>query len=298
MSRIAFLAAAFCIVSITASAQQTTSNTTSGPQTTQAASIIQQSIATMTGGAPVTDVTMTGTTTITKSGILAAVEAASQPTSESGPITLVATASGKGQNTTTTGSGTSVTVQDISQLSPVLGVTGKDGVPHTLQTVSALTPHPGWFYPALLLASGQSSAYAASYVGHEVWNGEAVEHIAIWRISGSTSDTTALQRASQHEIYLDSTTLLPVGITYIAHPYDSRNPGASFDYQRNLPDPVTEVQFSDYRQVQGREVPLHIRWTMTVMPFDTASDLVGDIQISSATFNTGVIVSVPSSTEN
>jgi hypothetical protein len=273
-------------------AQESSSITTSGPQTPQTATILQKAITALTGGTSVTDVTFTGTITVTKSANFAiSASAAGNPASETGTITLVATASGQGQSTTTTASGTSVSVQDISQSTPTLTVTGKDGSSHTIQTLSAWTPHPGWFYPALLLTSGlSSSSYAASYIGHETWQGTPVEHIAIWRVNTSGA-SAAFQQASEHDVYLDSSSLLPVAMTYIAHPYNPNSPSTPFvPYRGNSPDRLTTIQFSNYQQVQGRLVPLHIRSAMTVIPLDTTSDFISDIQISSASFNTGIVI--------
>jgi hypothetical protein len=281
------------LIAASLSAQQSPStSTSSGPQTPQTASIIQQSIAAMTGAAAVTDVTITGTITVTKSGDFAvSTSAAGHAVSEAGTITLIATASGQGQSTTATALGTSVIVQDISQSTPTLTVGGQGGSPQTIQTASALTPHPGWFYPALVLSSGLSSPYyAASYIGQETWQGTPVEHVAIWRTSASGA-SAAFQQASEHDVYLDSSSLLPVAMTYIAHPYNPNSPSTPFiPYRGNSPDRLITIQFSDYQQVQGRQVPLHIQSAMTVIPLDATSDFVSDIQISSASFNTGVAI--------
>jgi len=214
-----------------------------------------------------------------------------QPTTQSGTITLVATASGQSQATTVTASGTSIIVQDISGTMPTMTVTGTDGVSHLLQTESALTPHPAWFYPALLLASGLTPQYAASDLGQAAWNGTAVEHVALWRTNGANSSALLLQQATQHDIYLDSSSHLPVAMTFVIHPYNPNSPNTPImPYRGMSPDRVTQIQYSDYQQVQGHPVALHIQSAMTVSPFDTTSDLVTDIQISSVNFNTGATV--------
>jgi hypothetical protein len=298
--RLSALLLCLALIGFSSLGQQTSTSPASGPQTPQAASIIQKSIAAMTGGATATDVTATGTISVARSGNFGiSVTTAGQSTRESGTITLVATASGQGQSTTATTAGTSVNVQDISQGTPLLNVTGAGGNSYTIQTASALTPHPSWFWPAMVLQTALSSpSYAAAYIGHETWQGAAVEHIAIWRTNGSASAmSTALQEASQHDIFLDSTSFLPVGMTYVVHPYNPSNPTKPIiPYRGNSPDRVSTVLFSDWRQVQGFEVPFHIQSAMTVVRTDATADLGSEIQLSSVTFNTGV--TIPSLTAN
>lgn len=267
-----------------------TSPATSDPQ---AVALIQKALNALTGGSSLTDVTVTGTLTVTKSGNFAtSATAAGQAVSETGTITLVATSSGQGQTTTLTQLGSSKSVQNISPNTPTITVTGADGTSHTIQTATALTPHPGWFYPAILLASGLSSPYVASYVGHETWEGVGVEHITIWRTNGSGTSVSAMfQRAGQHDVYLNSASFLPLAITYISHPYNPNNPSAPFvPYRGNTPDRLTTVQFSDYQQDEGFLVPFHLQSSMTIVPWDATSDFVSTIQISSVTFNSGVAI--------
>jgi hypothetical protein len=278
MSRIAFLGAAFCIFSITASAQQTTSSTTSGPQTPQAASIMQQSIAALTAGAPVNDVTMTGTITI--SGIA----------SGTGTITFVATSSGQGSMSIALPSGTRTEIRSDSSGSQTLNVTGPDGVPHAVHTQSILSPHPACFFPALILSSGLSSAdYSSSYVGPGTWNNAPAQHVAVWLQSSNSLSLSAtdLQNFSQHDIYLDPSTMLPIAMTFTVHPYNPANPDSDIPSTRGTSVNQTEqVTFSDYRQVQGRRVAFNIQTSIALQ----TGALVTDIQISSVSFNTGATV--------
>ena len=278
------LVVVFCLVSVPAFAQQ------SGPQTPQAASIIQQSIAAMTGGVPVTDVTMTGTatTTISVSGP-SGTNPATGSNSESGTVTLVATATGQGKSIVTTAAGTRTEIRDISTGSPTLTETGFDGVTHTVTTQSALSPHPAWFYAAFVLSSGLSSPnYASSYVGPETWNGASVQHIAVWLLPNSASVFGQfLQRVTQHDIYLDSSTFLPVGVTFTVHPYDATNPNAPLvPYRGNTVDTLEQIVFSHYQSVQGRQVALHIHTSLQA----ELVTIVTDTELSSVTFNSGATI--------
>jgi hypothetical protein len=263
-------------------AQQSTSTTPAqaGPQTPQAASILQQAITAQTGGAPVTDVTMTGTITTTAGA-----------NTESGTITLIATAAGRTEATVSTSAGGARTeIRDISSGWPTLTIIGTDGVAHTVTTQSALAPHPASFYLPFVLGSGLSSPiYASSYVGLETWNGVPVQHVSVWMIPGGSWSASAqlLQQITQHDIYLDPSTLLPVAITFAVHPYDPTNPNRPlFPYRGKTLDSVEQVQFSQYQQVQGRSVALHVHTTMQAGQLN----IVSDVQLSSVSFNTGATV--------
>jgi len=184
-SRLLPLVLIVCVVCSSASAQQTAS-TSSPPATSdpQAIALLQKAVAVLTGGASVTDVTLNGTATVTKSGGLANITGQA---TESDTVTLVATASGQSQITSVTPFGTKTTIQSISGGTPKLTIVGTNGVAQVIQTATALTPYPAWFYPAMLLASGLSSPYSASYIGHETWAGTPVEHISIWWTGSSVS---------------------------------------------------------------------------------------------------------------
>jgi len=259
------------------------------PQTPQVAAILQQSLAALTGGAPVTDVTMTGTITVTDAS-----------GTQSGTITMVATASGQGQSTATLPSGTHTEIRSVSAGSASLTVIGADGIPHTITTQSAVSPNPAWFCPALLLASASSPGYSSSYFGQGTLNGAAVQHLAMWWLPGSSSGSSPAsatqfgQQVTQHDIYLDASSLLPVSMSFLMHPYDPEEPNKPFiPYRGSNFDRTEQVQFSDYRLVQGRPVALHIHVTLQISGTAT---ITTDIQISSVTFNTGATVTVPTAT--
>jgi len=79
-----------------------------------------------------------------------------------------------------------------------------------------------------------------------------------------------LEKLSTVEILLDSTSHLPVGVTFNTHP--------DIDYGRDIP---TEVRFSDYRSVSGVMVPFHIqRWLQGM--------LNTELTVTAATINNGL----------
>lgn len=287
--RPACLATIFCFASVAALAQQTTSAPTqAGPQTAQAASILQQSLTAMTGGAALTDVTMSGTITTSASpapdGIPVPAGGA-----DSGSVTFVATSAGRGMSTIKTGSGTRTEIRDVSSGTPTLTVKGTDGTTYSITTQSAVSPYPGWFYPALLLSTGVVSGnYASSYVGPETWNGAPAQHVAVWLLPNAASAFANFpQQVTQHDIYLNPTSLLPLGMTFIVHPYDPAAPNRPLiSYRGESIDSMEYVTFSNYQQVQGRLVPFHIQTSLRA----GATTISADIQLSSISINTGATV--------
>lgn len=283
------------LCSVSTSAQQPASTATPGPQTPQAATILQQSIAALTGGAAVNDVTMTGTVTITSIVNLPSSTPNPSPTTstDSGTVTFVALASGRSESRVTTPVGTRTEIRDVSSGTPSLVETGLDGNTYSVTTQSVASPHPGWFFPAFLMNSGlSSSAYASSYIGQETQNGASVQHLAVWLAPAgqSASSVQFPQAVTQHDIYLDPTSLLPVSMKFTIHPYDPTNPNREYmRYRGNTVDSVQEVTFSDYRVVEGRQVAFHIHTSIQTR-FVT---ILSDTQFTSVAFNTGATIAQP-----
>jgi hypothetical protein len=263
----------FVVASFSASlpAQQLTpsaAGTPSLPQpNAQGPALIQRGLAALTGGVQVRDVALTGTAT----GV------------QSGDIVLVATASGKAQITLTSSAGVNTQTDDYSAAGPHAGnYSGPDGVTHKIPSQSLLGIHPAWFFPAFILAAGSSSTdNAASDLGHEARNGAEIHRLAVWRRPTGLAPLfqASLQRSSQQNLFLDPTSLLPVAMTFHIRPFNPNKP--SFRTVPSAPvEEEEEIRYSDYRQVQGVPIAFHMQIYMH-------GSLIGDIQISSATINTG-----------
>lgn len=266
------------LVSAALFAQQPTSTTSSpGASASQAVALLQNSLAALTGGTPVTDVTMKGTLIVTFGS-----------STDSGTVTLIATSAGQGEITTAYPSGTRTEIRDISTGQPTLEVIGPDAAAHAVNTQSALSPNPSWFFPELLLRDALSSpAYSNSYAGEGVYNGSTLQQISLSLVSGASISTNVPAKLTQQSVYLDPESHLPVALTFNVHPYDGKHPTRAFTPYRshtfNYPE---TVQFSDYQSIQGHLVPLHIRTIVKFRP----GPLTSDIQISSVTFNTGATI--------
>ena len=141
-----------------------------------------------------------------------------------------------------------------------------------------VTPLSPWFCPALLLqAVERSSAISVANVGAESRAGQSVEHFTITKQVSALHHPAVmlalLQKAARMELYLNSATGLPVALTYNAHP------------DKNLGEDIpVEVRFSDYRDVNGVQIPFQIK-----KYFNRTLEL--DIQLTSATLNSGLSAS-------
>jgi hypothetical protein len=125
-----------------------------------------------------------------------------------------------------------------------------------------------WFFPVLgSLAAGPN--VVLNYIGQETRNGEAVQHIQSY-IYQSNPIT---QQWSTMDFYLDATTVLPAAITFDSHPDNNAS--------TNL---LIEVDFSNYQSLSSVFVPTHIQRSLQ-------GNLLVDIRISGASFNTGLPLS-------
>jgi hypothetical protein len=225
----------------------------------QAVAYAAQSIAAVTGGATISDVTLTGS--VIWNG------------SDTGTAVLRALGSGESRMDLALSSGTRTEIRD-AQTGSTLGkwIDPKNASGnfawHNCQMDAA------WFFPALgSLAAGQG--VVLSYVGQESRNGAMVQHIQSYVYQSGQSSMAGLgpQQLSVMDFYLDATTLLPVAITFNAHPDD--------DATANL---LVEVDFSNYQTISGVAIPMHIQRYQQ-------GNLMVDLVLSAASFNTGLPLS-------
>jgi len=256
-------------------------------QAGQATALLQRSLAALTGGAPVTDVTMTGTVTANNGS-----------TTESGTITLVATATGQSQITLALPSASWVTTQNYAANPRTSTSAGSNGTTQDTAPEDLAGPSPAWFCPALVMAAAAPATYAASYLGQETRNGSAVQHVSFWPQASSSPTSpflTAGQQVltgpgpslplqiGQQELFIDSASLLPRELIIRLRGYRSAF-NSSDPTHPTIPTLVDEhVQFSDYRQVQGRLVSFHVQVFFGPVP-------AMDIQLASVNFNTGATI--------
>ena len=221
----------------------------------QPATLFQQSLAAQIGKATVSDITLSGT-----------VRRIVGPDDETGTVTLQALSSGAARLDLSLPSGNAGEVRNNSEVGPVGSWYGPDGLLHPVTYHNALTD-PAWFFPVFALSRALTgNQNVITYVGRETRDGKSVEHFAV---SQATS-VPLLARLSQVDYYLDSATLLPSNIAFNVHA----------DNNALLDIPV-EISLSDYRAVNGIQVPFHIQ------KFFNGS-LQLDIQLSTVSVNSGL----------
>ena len=243
------------LLTLSVAAQQTS---TANPQPLV---LLQRSLGALSGAQTLTDVTLSGTA-----------RRIAGSDDETGTAVFKALALGAGRTDLSLSSGQRSEVCDLSAATPAGAWSGPDRISHPI-AFHNLISEPAWFFPAFAIARRLSApGYIATYIGHETHNGQAVEHISVSQTSSSHSPSGALllQHLSQIDFFLDSTTLLPEAISFNIHPDDDAG----------LDIPV-EIRYSDYRTVNGTQVPFHIRKFLN-------NGLTLDLQFSNAVFNSGL----------
>ena len=152
--------------------------------------------------------------------------------------------------------------------------TDPTGAVHVLPAHNMMAD-PSWFFPALAMSRVLTTKMSSvSYIGTETFNGIAAQHL---RFSASAGEALPprLELLSQMELYLDATTLLPIGLSYSDHPDNTM--------LVNIP---IKVLFSGYAPLGGITVPTRIE------QFRNES-LVLDLQVQDAKVNTGFTIPAP-----
>jgi hypothetical protein len=246
----------------------------------QAVLLLQQSLAAQTGGATISDVTLTGSAHSTigsddETGT--AILTAKAPSYSKMILSLSSGLRTEIRNPSGTPLSGATPVNDGTATGPqsVGAWSGPDGVLHGIAVHNLMTDAT-WFFPALTLSRLASSpAYVLSYVGQEPHEGQMVMHVSIGTGLSPDSNsplfiTSLLQHLSHMDIYFDPATLLPVALAFSDH------------LDNNFAvDIAIEIRFSGYQAVNGVQVPYHVQ------KYDN-NGLVLDLQLDNATLNSGL----------
>jgi hypothetical protein len=229
----------------------------------QAATLLTQSAAALTGNVVLSDVTLSGTA-----------RRIAGSDDETGTVTVKALATGAMRLDFSFPSGPRSEVRGNSNGAPAGDWSGPDSVSHSI-ALHNLSTDWGWF-PAFTLSNLSSSANTVlTYVGQETRDGHSVQHLNVKQQFPNLTGTGAslMQHLSQMDIYLDSTTSLPVSLAYNTHP----------DNDAGLDLPV-EISFSDYRPVNGVQIPFHVQKYLN-------NTLYLDLQFQTTAVNSGLTAS-------
>jgi hypothetical protein len=257
-ARTCVLAFSSLLLALSALAQQTSTATPQGSP--QALVLLQKSLAALTGGQPITDVTLTGTA-----------RRLAGSDDESGEATYKAI-SGANRLDLNLSGGARTEIANSTADPPVGSWSGPDGVSHAMAYHNLLT-EPAGFFPAFAISRRLSNpSHIATYIRQETRDGQTVRHISVSETASSPDPPggPTLAHLTQLDYFLDSSTLLPTAITFNAHA----------DNNALLDIPV-EIRLSDYRSVNGAQIPFHIEKFLN-------NTLLLDLQFTNAQLNTGL----------
>jgi hypothetical protein len=250
------IAVVYLLLSASGAVAQTSRPPASNPM---AVSLARQSIAALTGGATIADVTLTGNVTSSLTS-----------DNDTGTGTFSAQGTAESRVDLTLSTGTWTEIRD-SQTGPPKGQwASANQNPHPMSPRNCTTD-PVWFFPALTSLGGRPNQLF-KYIGQEIRNGTAVQHIRSYRSDPKLPQAVKLryEALTGVDFYLDTSTMLPVALSFSVHPDD----GSDID----LP---TVVEFSNYQNINGISVPMRIRKYMQ-------GNLLLDISVSNVTLNSGL----------
>jgi hypothetical protein len=255
--RITFLISFAFFLTVSLAGQQ------SSTSSVQALSLLQKSLAALTGGQSINDITLSGTA-----------RRIAGSDDETGSVTMKVLMTRGGRIDFSFPSGLRSDIRNFAATPPGGAWSGPDGTLHAIAYHNFLS-EPVWFAPVAAVATALSNAnYVSTYVGHETRNDGAVEHITVnQQLPGAVGDTSFFQKLSQLDLYLDSATLLPLAMDFCVHP--------DTNAAQNIP---IEVLFSDYRVVNGMQMPFHVERFAN-------NTLVYDLQIQNVSINSGLSAS-------
>jgi hypothetical protein len=231
------------------------------PASPQPGQLLQGALAALSANVTVTDITLSGT-----------VHYIAGSDDETGTATLKALSSGAARIDLVLPSGQRSEVRNGAAGSQTGTWSGPDLVSHPI-AFQNLVAEPAWFFPAFLVLRGASpSGYVATYVGHDTVDNQAVEHLAISQafVEQLPAGVPTIAQLSQTDLLVDSATFLPAAMSFNVHA----------DSNALVDIPIT-VRFSDYRQVNGVQIPFHIQKFLN-------NGLVLDVQLQNATVNSGL----------
>ena len=218
-----------------------------------AISLIQKSVAAMATNVPA-DSSATGTITIVEGS-----------TTQNGTIQILT----RGTNQTAE----QITLPDTQRAVVYSNGDAKEvsGTQSTIPPLELIVTDQSPDFPLPLLVSllnNPDEAYV--YIGQESLNGTTVQHIQVWNTFASVPRLQQLAPFSTKDIWLDSTSALPLRIAY------TRRAGSGA-----VPSFPVEVFFSNYSNLNAVLYPFQIKKSYNGTPWQT-------ITIQSVSFNTGL----------
>lgn len=231
-----------------------------------AVTLATQALAALTGGLPVTDVTVNATATRFIG-----------PDQQAGSATLQAKGVAQSKVELDLGTTTRIEVRTLDTDGLNTGQWSNDGTQFTTMAPHNCWTDAAWFFPPLgILSIASQPDVSITYVGRETRNGLQVDHLQFSQvIAGKDAPATKLiQTLSTVDLYLDANSHLPLVLTSNTHP--------DKDATSNVP---VEIRFANYQPVSGIQVPFRIQKL-----FDGGLQL--DLTVQSATINSGLAATI------
>jgi hypothetical protein len=223
-----------------------------------AITLAQRSVAALTGGAPVTDVTLN-----------ANVISIFGSDNETGTGTLEAKGTSESRVDLSLSGGTRSDVRNFTSDGGPGGAWEKNGGTSTAYANHNCWTDAAWFFPALSsLTQTANPNFIFKYIGQQQHAGLNTQHIRVFQIDQQNNGT--LQRLSTTDFYLDANSSLPLAVASQVH--------ADRDMNTDI---ATEVRFANYQAVSGFQVPFHLQRMFS-------GGVVLDVTVTSAVFNTGL----------
>lgn len=251
-------ASTFLLFAFAVHAQQVLTTATAS-RDPQSVALLQRSLAALVGTNTVKDVTLSGS-----------VQRIAGSDDETGTATLKATSSKQGRVDLIVPSGQRSDVIDLSNGSLSGSWCDPDGAWHSMVDHNLFTD-PTWFFPTFLIARALSTTtYEVTAADAETKDGISVEHFAVFEQANQFDTTKLTESLSRIDIYLNSSTMVPVSIAFNIH--------ADSNVLVNIP---TVIKFSNFQNTQGIAVPYHIQKYIN-------NGLALDVTVTGVQVNSGI----------
>jgi hypothetical protein len=222
----------------------------------QAIAILQQAVAAMASSSPA-DSSATGTVTVVEGS-----------TTQQGTIQILTLGVTQTSETLMLSGGSRGTIYSNGD---ALETTGTQSANPPLELI--VTDQCADFPLPLLQAFLTTADEAITYVGAETLNGQAVQHVQVWKTFSAKPKLQKLAPFSTRDIWFSSSSGLPVKISY------KRRAGGG-----SVPGILVEISYSNYTNVNGVQYPFQISKSLNGTPWTT-------ITISNVSFNSGLTAS-------
>jgi hypothetical protein len=249
------IALLFCTFAPCASAQ--TASHTAPISDAQAVSLAQQSIAALTRGASISDVTLNANVI----SILGS-------NNETGTGTFRAKGTSESRVDLSLSSGTRSDVRSATNGIQAGAWTKANGTVTPYAQHNCWTDAP-WFFPGLSsLSHTGDQNFVFRYIGQEQHRGLNTQHIQIFQ---NLASFRPAQQLSRVDFYLDPVSFLPLAVAFNVHSDSNMNVSIA-----------SEILFTNYQNVSGVQVPFHFQQLFS-------GSVILDVTVTNVSLNAGLL---------